>query len=488
MKNGAPMRVHTQGPREAAWSKGRLYLPPLHPVLLGFCFIIAFRPSFLTHMGSNVPLYRDGAFQGLFYLASIAAFAAAAIASRRGFLLKGNEALLGASAAVSLLGAVLAMYAPGFVLDGTLAIALLWVGTLLVALGSSVLTLAWYERLSGLGVDCAMLYYIASCFLAGAMRAVFFYFEAGASAALGVCVCLLPVLSCLCLLGSDRRTEASGFATGEQTILRWSFPWRPVLLLGAFRFAMKMTFNLVNEESKAFLFLSTVICYGVLLASVLLNFKRLPYTALRYIALPLMVGGMLGVLNGAALTAGGLVATHVACELLDAFIVALLFNLAFRYGVNPLWVFGLVLGANDASRLAADILTAGLSPSIFEMENVTAVVSGLVVLVVVAFMVLASPARFEGTWGMGETGGQPSAQPEQEGMPALCARTARLYDLTRREEEVLLMRLQGSSLEEVRQTLCVSPNTVKTHVRHIYGKLGVANLEEARQAVESSSR
>lgn len=117
-----------------------------------------------------------------------------------------------------------------------------------------------------------------------------------------------------------------------------------------------------------------------------------------------------------------------------------------------------------------------------------AVVSGLVVLVVVAFTVLASPARFEGTWGMGEMGGQPPARPEQEGIPALCARAARLYDLTCREEEVLLMRLQGSSLEEVRQTLCVSPNTVKTHVRHIYGKLGVANLEEARQAVESSSR
>lgn len=487
-KNGASMPSQSQELCEAARPKKRFCLPPIHPVLLGFCFIIAFRPSFLTHMGSSVPLYRDGAFQCLFYLASITAFAGIAIASRRGLSLRDNKTLLVASTAASTAGTVLALYAAALNPAEPYVTALLLVGTLLVALGSGVLTLAWYERLSVLSIDHAMLYYIASCFLAGIARTAFFYLETGVPTAPNVCTCLLPILACGCLIGSNRSVEAAGFATGEQTILRWSFPWQPVLLLGAFSLAMKTTFNLVDEEDKSLLFLAIVICYGILLASILLGFKRLPYTALRYIALPLMVAGMLGALNGPITAAGGLIATRIACELLEAFIISLLFDLAFRYGVNSLWVFGLVLGARDASRLAADLLAAGLPSSVFEAGGASAAISVLIILVIVAFMILASEANFKGTWGIGETGKTASPRSQEDDLSTLCAAAARLYELTRREEEVLLMRLQGNSLEEVREELCVSPNTVKTHVRHIYSKLGATNLEEARQIVELPHR
>lgn len=60
----------------------------------------------------------------------------------------------------------------------------------------------------------------------------------------------------------------------------------------------------------------------------------------------------------------------------------------------------------------------------------------------------------------------------------LCATVARAYDLTRREEDVLKLLVEGSSMASVAQELVVSANTVKSHVRHIYRKMGVNRKQD----------
>jgi DNA-binding CsgD family transcriptional regulator len=61
---------------------------------------------------------------------------------------------------------------------------------------------------------------------------------------------------------------------------------------------------------------------------------------------------------------------------------------------------------------------------------------------------------------------------------------AREKGLTAKECEVLEMMLQGESRKQIAAELHVSENTVKTHVKHIYEKLGVGGREEI-QAVLS---
>ncbi len=51
--------------------------------------------------------------------------------------------------------------------------------------------------------------------------------------------------------------------------------------------------------------------------------------------------------------------------------------------------------------------------------------------------------------------------------------------LSEREVEVLRLLATGESYAELAQTLVVSTNTVKTHLQHIYGKLGVTNRTQA---------
>jgi DNA-binding CsgD family transcriptional regulator len=50
--------------------------------------------------------------------------------------------------------------------------------------------------------------------------------------------------------------------------------------------------------------------------------------------------------------------------------------------------------------------------------------------------------------------------------------------LTRREREVLTLIAAGHTNREMAESLVVSPETVKTHVRHVLNKFGVARKAE----------
>lgn len=52
--------------------------------------------------------------------------------------------------------------------------------------------------------------------------------------------------------------------------------------------------------------------------------------------------------------------------------------------------------------------------------------------------------------------------------------------LTPREREILQLIVAGQTNRQMAECLVVSPETVKTHVRHVLGKLGVSRKAELR--------
>lgn len=63
----------------------------------------------------------------------------------------------------------------------------------------------------------------------------------------------------------------------------------------------------------------------------------------------------------------------------------------------------------------------------------------------------------------------------QRSSTSMSSRNAGLAELTRREREVLAFVAQGIENREVAQKLAISEKTVKTHLTHIFAKLGVRN-------------
>lgn len=61
---------------------------------------------------------------------------------------------------------------------------------------------------------------------------------------------------------------------------------------------------------------------------------------------------------------------------------------------------------------------------------------------------------------------------------------AHRYGLTERETEVVALFVQGRSMGYIAERVCVSENTIKTHIRHVYTKCGIHNKQELIDLVE----
>lgn len=90
---------------------------------------------------------------------------------------------------------------------------------------------------------------------------------------------------------------------------------------------------------------------------------------------------------------------------------------------------------------------------------------------------------------LGRLAGDASDRIDSERLVALaCADVAKEHGLSPRERELLPMLAGEADIASIHQALFVSRNTVKTHQRHIYAKLGVHSREELRSLVRAQLR
>lgn len=259
----------------------------------------------------------------------------------------------------------------------------------------------------------------------------------------------------------------------------WSFPAKPVGMLVVYTFVVHLGAGLVPALEFAAAPLGNIVAGVLMLVFATLLWSKFQVGLVYRASLPIVLASILLCLFPdqplASFGVGFFGGLGFAAFL--AFANVVLCAISHRYGVSPVWLFGITMAVRIPAKLAAG-----------EVAGLAAVDAGLFVPVVVVAalalvslsMACASGDDYESSWGMQPLASNASANVETPYKAFLnrCAELARAYNLTHREEEVLTLLAQGMNVPAVESALVISKSTVKSHVRNLYGKLGVHSRDE----------
>ena len=179
--------------------------------------------------------------------------------------------------------------------------------------------------------------------------------------------------------------------------------------------------------------------------------------------------------------------TKFAYVWFTVFALAMLANVAFRFEIPSLRMFAIARASSEGAILAGVLVRDGLRALGVVSDAFTlSVVAGVGLLFVgVSVLVWRSEESVNADWGAAgidlESGQRAVGQRER--LLARCSVLREQFGLTERETELLALIAQGKTRAEIERELFLSQNTVKTHARHLYAKLGVHSKDEVQRLV-----
>lgn len=351
------------------------------------------------------------------------------------------------------------------------------------AVADAGLFLMWNQVLAGHKASVAWPAYAGSFAVAAC---VYFLVSAFGQWAVTAAVVALPV-ACCALLVAARALPRDDAA--QDASVTWHFPWRPVVLMAAFSFTFFVAAHYVGDLQVGSELGRLAVAVAVL-AVLAVAFDRCDIGVLYKVCPALMVAGLLlcCFVDGEDFGLRGFL-TSAAYNGFTLYLFLTLNAVCFRFGAPSEWLFGIT----RAVCMVACVLASSLGNWLAEAPStaVEVTMGACTVAVVLLSMLLMGDRKPVETWGIRATRVQEGV-PEQpvaidgylENRVLRCALVARHFGLTHREEEVLSLLAQGLGFQQVEADLCIAHGTMCVHVQHIYAKLGVHSVEEAREAVE----
>ena len=357
-------------------------------------------------------------------------------------------------------------------------------GGLLMGAGTACLHMEWGRALGDLGPRATILHGVVGTVVAAVLTALITLLPTGAVWAVAFFV---PPLS-MGLLARDvpvtremlqhglgaplhvpRRFLATSFVQGlsfgiVQAILLLGGNEGPVVALSATSFAL----------SAAALFVCAL-------------FFRMDFNQLIYqVGFLIMSVGylVLAVVDPAAL--GGLFVHSMGYRFVDIMMWALCAFLISQRGLPANWVFAIttcfLLLGQVAGALVGSAVVVTVPITVHTARDLATV---MVFVLLATSLMLSDRKNLQTGWGMARPG-------DIEDMPDSfergCDLVCRRFELTSREQEVFALLARGSSRAFVCDKLTLSKETVKTHVRNIYRKMGIHSQQDLLAAVVAEQR
>ena len=223
---------------------------------------------------------------------------------------------------------------------------------------------------------------------------------------LGIAVAVLPVVTLAAVAAGFRALPPDELPAAHP--VKFSFPWKIVLLMAIYAFAYGLKESSMYQSTfgphSAF---GTLAVAAIVFVGVIARGGKFDFGIVYRIALPLMVAAFLIIPNvgafGQAVSDFCTSASYTAFSILIMLIMA---NLCYRYGMSAVWLFGIERGVRALFTVLGRQTEALLGSPEFGLTGSDAMVSGLViVMVVAATMILFSERELSSRWGVAFSAG-----------------------------------------------------------------------------------
>lgn len=200
-------------------------------------------------------------------------------------------------------------------------------------------------------------------------------------------------------------------------------------------------------------------------------------------SLPLMVAGFVVLtLFVDTFTAASIFLITVGYEFFDVLFWAMLVGVVRQRGRAAVPTFGWGVGCTYAGMALGTLLSRSMAGALATGVLDVSSISLVCILVLVLLVVLVLP---EGIFSKIGAPRRVAPAPGDDALPARCALLARSRELTPREAEVLVLLARGRTLAVVARELGIAEGTARTHMTHVYAKLGVHRQQELIDLVEA---
>lgn len=372
--------------------------------------------------------------------------------------------------------------------------------SMLTGLGGAALFLLWAEVYAQLGNTRCLLFGATGCVLAGFISLVISHLDITAA---NVAIALLPAVSgVMAALSLSRlpgeacfERDEAGCATQISMNVSYPVPWKLLVLMALAGFASGFAGSLLVEVEgvgATHRILATVVSGVVLLAAFFLRKGNVDVRFFAWVTLPLALV-FFAVIPLLGTMAGMLVSflVKLAYVAFALFVLFMLANVCYRHAIPSARVFAYARASSEAAMFAGILLRRWMrSAGILDGQEMLWVISLIGLVATVGCVLLWHTERSVtsdwGVSGVDAASGFKVKSPRDELLERMDA-LAREKGLTPREQEILALLAQGYTAPAIEGELFMSHNTLKTHVRHIYGKLDVHTRAEALEMLGVSA-
>lgn len=482
----------------------------VRPFHIGFALYLAFSFSYLHDV---MPLMGQAGltgsspawYLGIFFAIKIIVFSICAIAAYKKPALSATGTLSACAALLIVIGIALStiiLRVSEFSFGPAESTLMLGIAACLLGVGDALMLVLWGRFCGTLSLRAVYLFVLSSYIVSLLFYALFV--ELPPLIILVIAVVGTAVIPTM--LKRSMQTRAIEAIEPSRAALRGALSslWRPVFITATFAFMSNLTLFVSGQQSvnvDEARWTSTVVTLLVVVAMILpalLFPKRIDIGAAYRIALPIAAGGFL-LLAFFWNSGGGVANSMVAMGWLISDVISwcIIANVVHQtklpalilYGASEAVIgFASLLGVAIGFTFSGFIETGGVA--IMALALVAVYLLSTIVLFVLKDRSIAdySADREDGDASEGGFRKNGPTYIVEDRVERRCREISKQAQLTPRESDILGCLAQGRSTQYMAEKFTVSENTVKSHVKNVYQKLGVHSKQDVIDIINEDPR